>query len=200
MKPDGGGLILAAGRSSRYGSDKRRACIDGERSMLEATLSVWHSAVPTLRVVLRAEDEPGEPELASSLRERFPALAITFATHARNGMGASLAAGIRDCAHWDYALIGLGDMPYLRPTTLRHLLTALQQQVASTGPASIIRPVHQHRPGHPVGFGHAHFTTLSRLDGDVGARSVIEANPDVIDLPCADPGIHRDVDTPADRD
>lgn len=197
MSLQGGGLILAAGQGSRYGSDKRRAVIHGgEQTLLEATLAVWQQTLPMLRVVLRAEDEPGEPELAAKLRQRFPNIAITFATHCRNGMGASLAAGISDCSHWDYALIGLGDMPYLKPDTLRDLLAALQQEFASEGPAAIVRPTHQGRPGHPVGFGHAHFAALSRLDGDIGARAIIQATSNVIDLPCTDPGIHQDVDTP----
>lgn len=196
MRPSGGGLILAAGRGSRYGSDKRRAVLDSGRTLLETTLALWQQTLPTLRIVLRAEDEPGEQELAASLSGQFPNLAITFATHSRNGMGASLAAGIRHCDDWDYALIGLGDMPFLSPATLQTLHNRLQQQIAEHDFACIVRPTYQGRPGHPVGFGCTHFAALSRLDGDAGARAIIQASPHVIDLPCDDPGIHRDVDTP----
>jgi len=197
----GGGLILAAGQGRRYGSDKRLALVNANRTLLETTLTVWQQALPGLRVglrvVLRGEDEPGEQALAAGLSRRFPELAITFAADCHKGMGASLAAGIHDCRHWDYALIGLGDMPYLRPATLNSLHTVAQQQIASAHPACIVRPTCRGRPGHPVGFGHAHFAALSHLEGDVGARSIIAATPGVIDVPCEDPGIHRDVDTPA---
>ncbi|MCC5888494.1 MAG: nucleotidyltransferase family protein [Gammaproteobacteria bacterium] len=196
MRIEGGGLILAAGRGSRYGSDKRRAILNSGRSLLETTLSVWQQALPSLRVVLRARDEPGEQELAAKLSRQFPEVAITFAADSRNGMGASLAAGIRDCVGWDYALIGLGDMPYLQAATLHTLAAALQEQIAQGHRACILRPLHQNRPGHPVGFGSDHFTALARLDGDVGARAVIQAAAQVTDVPCEDPGIHRDVDTP----
>ncbi len=203
MSITGGGLILAAGRGSRYGSDKRRAILANGGTLLETTLTVWQQALPALnvalRVVLRAESEPGERELASSLSKQFPDLAITFATHSRNGMGASLAAGIRHCQDWDYALVGLGDMPYLRPGTLHSLILTLRQQIASGNHTCIVRPCQQGRPGHPVGFGREHFAALSCLDGDVGARSIIEATPGVIDLSCEDPGIHRDVDTPEEH-
>ena len=197
----GGGLILAAGRGNRYGSDKRRAILEGsDRTMLERTLAVWQQATAgRLRVVLRGEEETGERAFAASLRQRFPHLAMTFATRCRNGMGASLAAGIRDCNDWDYVLIGLGDMPYLQPSTLRWLLAVLRREIKAVGPDCIVRPVYQGRPGHPVGFGRGHFAALSRLDGDVGARAIIETAPGVIDLPCADPGTQQDVDTPARR-
>lgn len=196
MSASGGGLILAAGRGSRYGSDKRCAVLNSGRTLLESTLTLWQQTLPTLRVVLRAKDEYGERELAASLCRQFPNLAITFATHSRNGMGASLGAGIRDCENWNYALIGLGDMPYLSSTTLQTLNTKLQKQIANNDFACIVRPTQQGRPGHPVGFGRDHFAALSRLDGDVGARAIIQGTPGVIDVPCVDPGIHWDVDTP----
>lgn len=196
MRVEIGGLILAAGRGSRYGSDKRRAALPSGQTLLEATLSRWRPALPHLCVVLRAADEPGEQALAVRLSEQFPALAITHAAHWADGMGASLAAGIRDCAGFDGVLIGLGDMPYLQPGTLQHLTAMLQQRIASGDRACILRPTHQGRTGHPVGFGRDHFSALGRLDGDVGARAIIEAAAHVTDFPCDDPGIRQDVDTP----
>lgn len=195
MSLQGGGLILAAGRGRRYGSDKRRVRGEDGRTLLAATLSIWQQVLPDLRVVLRGQDEPGEREFAAELTTTVPGLAITFATHCDRGMGASLAAGIRDCRDWDFVLVGLGDMPYLRPDTLSRLLAALQQAAAEDAHC-IVRPSYQQRPGHPVGFGRGHFPALARLEGDVGARAIMQSAAAVIDLPCDDPGIHQDVDTP----
>ncbi|MEX2326091.1 MAG: nucleotidyltransferase family protein, partial [Pseudomonadales bacterium] len=55
------------------------------------------------------------------------------------------------------------------------------------------------KPGHPVLFDRAYFDELELLEGDVGAKSVIDAHPDkVITVEVDDENIFRDIDTPDD--
>jgi molybdenum cofactor cytidylyltransferase len=50
-----------------------------------------------------------------------------------------------------------------------------------------------------VAFGSAYYDRLAALDGDSGARAVLLAHAAaVIEVPCADPGILRDIDTAQD--
>lgn len=193
----GGGLILAAGSSRRYGADKRRALLHENRTLLETSLAVWADALPALRVVLRGVEVEGEAALAQQLQHRWPQLAVTFARNATEGMGVSLATGIHDCASWDYVLVGLGDMPYLQAETLRQLDASLREAIDQGRDEVIVRPVDDGRPGHPVGFGRGHFAALEQLRGDMGAKELIRRQRHhLIEVAVADPGILQDIDTP----
>jgi molybdenum cofactor cytidylyltransferase len=89
---------------------------------------------------------------------------------------------------WDVAL---GDMPFVRPATIRALTDAL-----GAG-ANIAAPSSQGRRGNPVAFAKAHLADLLALEGDQGARRILAAQP-VVQVEVADPGIFSDIDTPAD--
>ncbi|HSW83600.1 MAG TPA: hypothetical protein VLH12_09000, partial [Usitatibacter sp.] len=53
--------------------------------------------------------------------------------------------------------------------------------------------------GHPVGFSARLREDLLALDGDEGARSVIQSHRDAVTLiPVDDEGITVDIDTPRD--
>ena len=55
------------------------------------------------------------------------------------------------------------------------------------------------RPGHPVAFAAELLPALRALDGDRGARALLDAQRErVVEVPVADAGIHADIDTVAD--
>ena len=79
--------------------------------------------------------------------------------------------------------------------TIRTVATALQQG------APIAAPAYKGERGHPVGFGAALRDELLKLDGDQGARAVVERHRDSVQLiECDDPGILFDVDRKSDLD
>jgi len=186
----GGALILAAGSSHRFGSDKRRFRLEGGTPMLIATLDRYAIVFKTITLVLREEDD----ELAEQALLAVPQLAIVRARHARLGMGHSLAAGIRSIpADWDYCCIGLADMPYIAPESL----AVLRNTWLGGPPEGIIQPVWDHRPGHPVIFGACYFEEIGQLKGDQGARSVIGRHrQNLHTVAIDDPGVLADVDRP----
>ena len=58
-------------------------------------------------------------------------------------------------------------------------------------------PTWEGRRGHPVLFASRFFPELRLLDGDVGARAVIEEHAGVVcQVPMDDRGVTVDVDTP----
>ena len=184
--PEIGALVLAAGRSRRFGGDKRRARLGDGRSMLEATVTRYAGIVQALRVVLRPEDDVEE-----LLPDAVPIVEVLRAADAQLGMGHSLAAGLLDC-RWDAALVVLADMPAIAPATVRRIIDTWSSPPA---PAStIVRPRHAGAPGHPVCFGQAHFAALRRLVGDRGARDYL-AGQSVVTIDVDDAGSLLDVDT-----
>ncbi|MFU5351712.1 molybdopterin cofactor-binding domain-containing protein [Pseudomonas aeruginosa] len=112
---------------------------------------------------------------------------------ASSGMGHSLAAGVAAARNSPARAIAvlLGDMPWIAADTLERL-------AAMATPEAIVFPLYDGQRGHPVLFGRAFWDALAQLDGDQGARRVLLAHrPAWREVPCDDPGVLRDVDTPA---
>lgn len=113
---------------------------------------------------------------------------------ASDGMADSIAAGVcatADAAGW---LILPGDLPLIQPESLRRVADALVLH-------KVVVPHYCGQQGHPVGFGKACCDALSRLSGDVGAKSVIQKyrlTDEVFDLSIDDQGLVTDVDTVED--
>ena len=189
-----GALVIAAGFSRRFGSDKRLYRLRSGRSMLQATLAPYLEVFRNVAVVVRANDSRVAQHLMSGTGPRRPIIVTTAL--AERGMSASLADGVRSLAAWDYVFIGLGDMPFLRAETLR-TLDARMREARTDRIARIVVPVHQEQPGHPVGFSRDFFAELIALEGDRGAKSVVAAHPDaVVRVTVDDPGVVEDLDQP----
>jgi molybdenum cofactor cytidylyltransferase len=185
----GGAVLLAAGQARRFGGDKRRYRLPDGRSLLVASLQLYGAAFPRLAVVLRPDDDA----LAATVTGQWPAARVVRCADAHRGMGCSLACGARAASGWDYLFVALGDMAWVRPSTLARLREAQQ----AAGPDAVVQPVYRERPGHPVGFGAALFDDLGRLSGDTGARAVVAAAGDrVLRLAVDDPGVLQDLDVP----
>ena len=107
-------------------------------------------------------------------------------------MGASLAAAIEASSARAGWIVALGDMPAIRPATIRSVAEALE------GGAAIAAPFDRSgRRGHPVGFSHTLRASLLALDGDTGAREIL-ARHAVTAVVVDDPGIFIDIDTRED--
>ena len=191
----GGALVVAAGYSRRFGGDKRLHRIGAnDRPMLIATLDVYGTAFPNVAVVVRSDDSGVARTITASFARRPPIIVTT--DHAALGMGASLADGVRGISSWDYAFIGLGDMPFVRTETLktlhRHMTDARRD-----GQPQLIVPLYRGLPGHPVGFSCEFFGQLVALRGDRGARAIIDASAAAVrQIDIDDEGITRDLDEP----
>jgi molybdenum cofactor cytidylyltransferase len=182
-------LVLAAGQGSRFGSDKRRACLADGRSLLQHSVARALAVFDEVRVVLRPGETAAQLGLPDSCR-------VVVGTQAMLGMGHSLAAGAASLADSPAQAVAivLGDMPWIQPSTLREL-------VALANPGAIVLARHQGRNGHPVLFGRELWPALARLAGDEGARSVLQRYPERVRvLQTEDAGVLQDVDTPGALD
>lgn len=180
-----GAIILAAGFSHRFGSDKRLADFNSSTILLASigsTLNIYDDVV----VVLRYEDSLIEEQLAS-----LP-VRIVHAPKQPIGLGVSIATGInviRNCG-CDTASICLGDMPYMAEALHQSLLLHAE-------PSMIVRPVFNQQPGHPVIFGKDFFHFLMKLHGDDGAMKIIKEHPQQLKMiPVSDDAVIRDIDRP----
>ncbi|KQQ32917.1 molybdopterin-guanine dinucleotide biosynthesis protein MobA [Duganella sp. Leaf126] len=182
------GILLAAGRGKRFDpsgvENKLLQRVAGE-PVVAASARNMLAALPRVLAVVR----PGDDRVAVLLGRL--GCEVRVCADADLGMGESLVTAIdytRGAEGW---LIGLGDMPWVRPATMRALAAAIEDG------ANIAAPVYQGRRGNPVAFSAYHLPLLLALDGDQGARAIVHSHP-VHEVAVDDDGVVRDIDTRAD--
>lgn len=177
------GLVLAAGRSERFGGNKLQHRLANGEAMVVASARKLASVVDRTVVVIRPEETA-----LQALLSPF-SLDIVVAAEAAKGMGHSLAAGVaasRGAAGW---VVALADMPYIDAKTLAQVVTTLRQG------ASLAAVYCRGKQGHPVGFAAQWGEALCRLTGDVGARSILLTHSASVQrIETDDPGCLIDID------
>lgn len=181
------GILLAAGSSTRFGAPKLLHPLADGTPMVVAALRNLAAGVDEVIVVVRPDNQALIKLLSKEKAHIVPC------ADAKLGMGDSLSCGIRAAHEAEAWLIALADMPYVPVAAV----TALAAQLRAG--ASIVAPTYQGQRGHPVGFNRAFYRELACLSGDQGARHLLdEYNKQLSLTAVADPGILRDIDTPAD--
>jgi molybdenum cofactor cytidylyltransferase len=180
------GILLAAGRGARFGGEKLLADMGGERIGIAACLHLM-AAVPCVIAVVRPHDDA----LAAALE--VTGTRVIRCANSDDGMGASLAYGVRasiDAKGW---VVMLADMPWIQAATIVRVATAVDQG------APVAAPFYRGMRGHPVGFGNSCAAALAALTGDEGARAVVAQHREtMVRIDVDDPGVLRDVDTRGD--
>lgn len=177
------GLLLAAGSATRFGSDKlRHALPHGVPIGVQAARHL-RAELDTVWVVVRSATHEFDSEQCKTV----------VCENADEGMGASLACAVRAAGRADGYLVALADMPFVRRTSIAAVRRALEQG------AALAAPYFRARRGHPVGIAGRFYDELAALTGDEGAKRLLEAHgAALVKIPVGDPGVIRDIDTPAD--
>lgn len=181
------GILLAAGAGLRFGGDKLLHPLEDGVAIAAHAARNLLAALPDVVAVVRWGDFP----LYDMLEQE--GCQVTMFQGASRGMGASLAHGIAQARTADGWVIALADMPKIAPETIRKAVAALQAG------APVARSVYKGQGGHPVGFSARLRDELLALDGDTGARAVIERHKAELQLiECDDPGVLLDIDRKSD--
>lgn len=184
------GILLAAGRGKRFDATGERNKLlaqlpDGQPVVVASAMAML-GALPQVVAVVR----DGDDEVAVLLRGL--GCTVTPCLDAGLGMAASLVHGLRHSPPGaDGWVIGLGDMPFVHADTITSLCAAIAEG------ATIAAPFYGGRRGNPVAFHKTHLAELMALQGDRGARELLEAQR-VTEVSVDDPGIFPDIDTVAD--
>ena len=143
------GILLAAGRSERFGQDNKllEPLSDGTPLITQAVRSM-RNALDTVVVVLPQDSDA----LVKALKDEAVQIAIN--SEADVGMGNSLASGVTVSFNANGWIIGLADMPWIQPTTISQIKIRLQNG------HNLVAPRYRSVRGHPVGFGQEYRNTL----------------------------------------
>ena len=154
-----------------------------------AVQSARHLRTSLARVI--AVVRPGAHDTARALAAE--GCEVVPCRDAEQGMGASLACGVRAAGEVGGYVIALGDMPFVRPSSIAAVCDAL------AAGAPLVAPYFRARRGHPVGIAGQYRAELEVLGGDQGARTLLERHAaELVKIPCGDPGVIRDIDAPSD--
>ena len=184
-----GAVILAAGASSRMGKPKQLLEYNGLTLVRRAALAARDAGCDPVVVVTGADAE----ELEKELRE----LNLQEANNPawESGMGSSIRAGIQAVKANDKitaVVLMLCDQPFVTSNVLSALIAAHRK----TG-REIVASSYGGTIGVPALFGKAFFTELLRLEGEAGAKQVIQRDFTQVHL-LPFPQGEIDIDTPAD--
>ena len=178
-----GCLILAAGCSSRFQSNKLTALFEGKpliRRTLEAVPTDVFSSVTVVTQYDGVEELAREFGFACVRNDR-PDL----------GQSRSVALGTAAMADCDGIAFVVADQPLLSQELLRRIAAEWRAH-----PDCIVGAAHAGKRGNPNLFPKRFFPELLALTGDVGGSSVIRAHPECFRSVETDAASLTDVDTP----
>lgn len=179
-------IILAAGSSTRFGSDKRHLLLSG---VVRNIISALGDELQQLLLVLKTSDRIQLEGFLQGIQH--PGLQIVWNDQPQSGMGHSLALAAQQLQA-PLAMVFLADMPDISATTVQAVLR-------QATPDTIVAPAYRGRRGHPVCFGQQYFAGLQQLHGDEGAKALVQQHKNQLCLVDVDDvGVLRDIDTPQD--
>jgi molybdenum cofactor cytidylyltransferase len=182
-------VVLAGGPGLRFRGDGHKlAQRFGSSTVLGSTLSQVVAAGLPLVVVTTSALVPLAQQVVAA-RDIVLVPPVDSPTREPVGVGYSIAAGVSARAQARGWLLLPGDMPLIRPETLRAVREGLRH-------SAVVYAQHQGRRGHPVGFSQELFTELSALSGDEGARRLLARYPG-LGIEVDDLGLHHNIDTEA---
>ena len=185
MNPPPVGILLAAGQGTRFGSNKLLQPLADGTPMAVASARTLHTVLAHCIAVVN--DAQGC--VARLLAEA--GLQVIANPHAPDGMGTSIACGVAASPNAGGWVIALADMPNIPARVIQSVADGLAHG------ADLIAPVYGGQRGHPVGFARRHAPALRALHSDRGARDILAAHRDTLELiDTQDRGVILDIDTP----
>jgi molybdenum cofactor cytidylyltransferase len=180
-------LVLAAGPSSRMGGAHKLLEELGDKPVLRwAVDAALASAARDVSVVVGHHAEHVRAVLPEGVRS------VSNTDHSA-GLSSSLRVGVRALAdEVDGVLVMLGDMPFVSAALCDALIATFEA-------GRVCVPVTAGRRGHPVLWTRDFFDEIAELEGDRGARSVMERHVGAVtEISVDDDGILVDIDDPHD--
>jgi molybdenum cofactor cytidylyltransferase len=187
------GIILAGGSSTRFGRPKQLLKLKG-KYLLEYVLNAALESELNHVVLVLGHDHQNILQVlgACTIHER---LQVVINHRYLEGQSRSLQAGLLKIRQmFPSVMFLLGDQPLLDSNTIDHMLDRFRYSGKD-----ICVPVCKGKRGNPTIFNRVLYDQLLAIEGDIGARNIIRANPErVLYLEMNDPLCFFDIDSQKD--
>ena len=190
------GLILAAGRGSRFGSGpKLLADVDGRPVLRHVVEAVLASHLDPVIVVLGAAAESG---LRAIEGLEDPRLRVVFNPAWKSGRASSFEIGLRQVPPEAPGVVAfLGDMPRIKPWLVDRVLAEFELSgklcfPTVPGPEGPVK-------GHPTAYPRELFGEIGSLIVDDAAAAAVRRHwSEAVKIPLEDASTQADIDTAED--
>jgi molybdenum cofactor cytidylyltransferase len=183
-------VVTAAGSAERFGGKKLLTPIAGEPLLDHTIRCLLEGGVSEVIVVVGTD---ARRELARDVNAMNDARVRPVENPDPSpGMFSSIQVGVAT-ANGDALVVLPGDMPYVRPETVRAVIAKFRERSA------IVSPRYKGKRGHPVVMPLSLRDEIVATAPTANLHEVIKRHQDKrVDLDVDDAGVVRDVDTPDD--
>ena len=179
-------ILLAAGQSKRMnGENKLIKEIQGIPLIKLSVKNILASSIDELIVVLGYQKE-----IVEKLIDKNEKIKFVFNKDFESGMASSIKTGLNNLSEKTEAFfICLGDMPMVNQDVYNQLIRSRNNK-------EIIIPIYKGQQGNPILFSKSMKSIIISIEGDIGAKKILEQNKDkILKVKIDDINITKDFNT-----
>ena len=179
-------ILLAAGQSKRMdGENKLTKGIQGIPLIKLSVKNILASSVNELIVVLGYQKE-----IIEKLIDKNEKIKFVFNNNFESGMASSIKIGLNNLSEKTEAFfICLGDMPMINQDVYNQLIRSRNNK-------EIIVPTYKGQQRNPILFSKSMKSIIISIEGDIGAKKILEQNKDkILKVKIDDINITKDFNT-----
>ena len=192
-------ILLAAGESSRMkGENKLSKKIDGIPIIKYAVKNILGSSIDELIIVLGHEKS-----IIENIIDKNKKIKFIYNENYKSGMSSSIKKGLNNINKKSEAFfICLVDMPNFNQNIYNKLIKSrynYNKKFSSEQKKEIVVPTFEEKNGNPILFSKFMTKQILNINGDVGAKEILELNKNkILYVPIRNSGITLDFDTEED--
>ena len=163
-------ILLAAGESKRMnGENKLIKKINKVPLIKHSVKNILNSSIDELIIVIGHQSEKIKKIIDKNRKIKF-----VYNRRYKDGMASSIKTGLQNLSIKTQAFfICLGDMPDINKEIYNELIEQLKNN-------KIIVPTYKNKQGNPVLFSISQKEKIMTIEGDIGAKKILEKNSEVI--------------------
>ena len=182
-------ILLAAGQSKRMnGENKLVKHYKKYPLIMHSVNNILESKIEKLVIVLGYQKE-----IIEKVLEKNNKIKLVFNDSFESGIASSIKAGLNQLTNeTEFFFICLGDMPLVNKNIYNFLIKSKNNK-------KIIVPIYKGQQGNPVLFSYSMKKEIMSINGDMGAKKILEINKDkTLYIEINDQCISKDFNTKAD--
>ena len=179
-------ILLAAGQSKRMnGENKLSKKIEGIPLIKLSVKNILTSSIDELIIVLGYQKE-----IIEKLIDKNEKIKFVFNKDFESGMASSIKVGLNHLSkNTEVFFICLGDMPMVNKDIFNLLIKSKNNR-------EIIVPTYKNKQGNPILFAKSMKKKIMTIEGDTGAKKILELNKDkILNIETNDQSITKNFNT-----